>query len=274
MKFAVIGDPVAQSKSPRIHNAWMKALGIHGQYEAVRIPAGAFESGLKSLEKSGFRGLNVTMPHKLDAARVAIWRSELVQNLGAANTLVRTDDGWRAHNTDVDGFAGMAAQQIPPGLAAGDGSILLIGAGGAAAAVAYWAAGTNRPVTVVNRTFEKAEALVARFLPETGKAEPLERMGEFMGRASIVVNMIALGEAAGGFHFPEGEGRVFFDISYGEKVRPIITRARERGWKAQDGLQMLVEQAASAFEIWHGVRPDARAMFAELSVEAEKARAE
>ena len=132
--YGVVGDPVSHSLSPVIHNAWIREHGLDATYEALHVPKGEFESGLSSLQDRQALGLNITLPHKEAAIELAESASEVARRIGAANTLVRLKSGgWLAENTDAPGFTESLAQA---NIEIADQNVCLLGAGGAARAVA------------------------------------------------------------------------------------------------------------------------------------------
>ncbi len=255
--FAVIGDPVAHSLSPMIHNGWMQAAGLDAVYVGLRVSGEYPAETLRGLGRAGLGGLNVTLPHKGEALKAAVSRSREAEIIGAANMLTATPDGWAAHNTDAEGFAAALAEAMGSGP---DGkSVVLIGAGGAARA-ALWRLGVDGArTTVVNRTRSAADAMIAELAPSAGVAD-LAAFEAAAAGADTVVNSASFGHAGDlPIRLPPGEGRPFFDMSYGKAA--VVTRraAEEAGWVFHDGLGMLVAQAAAAFRLWFGVQPDIRA---------------
>jgi len=260
-KYAVIGDPVAQSLSPLIHTAWMRDLRIDATYEAVRVPdsrgdVDAIRSALDQLAAKGFAGLNVTAPHKEMACRAAGTVSPLARKLNAANTLSFADGSWAADNTDVEGFA-LAMDGLLGAKTVGHA--VLIGAGGAARACAVVLAERAETVTVVNRTRSRAEGLIDGLIGPKGVAHGLESLPKLLESADFVVNSVSAGHSGEGFSWPAGKGRPLIDISYGRAAALNLEPAEAAGWRIADGLTMLVGQARAAFRIWFGHEPDLEA---------------
>ena len=257
-KYAVIGDPVSQSLSPLIHTAWMQDHGIDATYEAVRVPArgndiAPVREALERLAREGYIGLNVTAPHKELAGRAAIHQSPLAARLNAANILTLGASGWEAGNTDAEGFD-VALKRFLRGEPAGH--VVLIGAGGAARAVAVILGQQARRVTVINRTLARAQELCDTLLDGKGEVLALESLPEALLKADFVINTVSSGHSGEGFDWPQGRGRGLIDISYGKAAEVNLGPARQAGWRISDGLPMLVGQAVAAFEVWFGVRPD------------------
>ncbi|MEM0985689.1 MAG: shikimate dehydrogenase [Pseudomonadota bacterium] len=261
-QYGVIGDPVAHSLSPLIHRGWMRDHGIDGDYRAFRIPAGTLQAGIAALERDGVRGLNVTLPHKIHVAALCDTRSPLAETLGAVNTLSRQGDGaWFGDNTDYQGFlddfdrAHAGRLQACP--------ILVLGAGGAAQAIVRGLSARGYVVKVANRTVSRAAALVQSLGLPQDAATSLESTPDVAAYSDAIVNTLSLGHGnTGTLDLGQGNGRLFYDISYGKAAEQSLARAAREGWKTADGLGMLVAQAALSFDIWHGVAPDRTAALA------------
>ncbi|MEM9740301.1 MAG: shikimate dehydrogenase [Pseudomonadota bacterium] len=253
--YGVIGDPIAQSLSPLIHRGWMRDLALDADYRAFQIPTGQAISGLTALEREGVRGLNVTMPHKGAVLPACAEMSKLVAMLGAANTLTRSQDGtWRADNTDRDGFLEDYSEFVGGGF---DGArILILGAGGAARAVVHALHHAGADLVIANRTKGRAEDMCAQFALPLKRAIGLDQLADAMDFAEGLINCISLKDAGASFTLPDGDGRPFYDLSYGPDTDAGLTQAAHKGWVTRDGIGMLVGQAALSFEIWHGVQPN------------------
>ena len=247
----VIGDPIAHSLSPVIHNGWLKDAGIDGLYEAIHVPDGAFDSALKDLTKNQVVGVNVTLPHKHAALAAADYVSDAAQAIGAVNTLTQHAGGvWHADNTDAPGFL-MALGDADPDKE----SALVLGAGGSARAIVFALTNAGFDVIVLNRTPEKAAKILQDFGVASPRYDAIDQYNEYIESATIVVNTTSMGHAGEIVDLPDGGGRTFFDLSYGHVAAAQLTHAREQGWQTRDGLAMLVAQAALSFEIWFGHRP-------------------
>jgi shikimate dehydrogenase len=252
-QFAVVGDPVAHSLSPLIHNEWMAVAGLDAHYSRVHLQS---EDAAQDLRAMGqiYSGLNITLPHKVAALKAAVEASVEARAIGAANTLVAGAGGWTAHNTDVDGFEAMlraAIGDVRPGL-----RVLMIGAGGAARAASFSLNRVGAKVSIANRTVENARALAAELAPGA-RVGGLDELGALAAEADVVVNTASLGHAGGGIAgLPAGEGRPLLDMSYGKAAAAVLGPAAAAGWATHDGLTMLVAQAAAAFKLWFGIAPD------------------
>jgi shikimate dehydrogenase len=253
----VAGQPVRQSLSPLIHNAWIAAAGLDAIYVPFAVAPGRFEPFLQGLRVSGVVGLNVTLPFKEDALRLADEADEAARAAGAANRLlIRADGSIEARNTDGLGLLQAFVEQAPQWRPT-DGPVLVLGAGGAArgAAAALRAAGAT--VRVVNRTAARAEAL-AESLPGV-QAWPRERLAAALGDVTAVINATAAGlEGQGEPDLPFSRlpsGAVVMDMVYKPLRTTFLRRAAAQSHQTVDGLAMLIGQAAPAFEAFFGEAP-------------------
>ena len=266
-RYAVLGHPVAHSQSPFVHAEFARQTGQRLDYGRIDCPLDGFEATLRAFVDSASanagpaRGCNITVPFKfqvLPLARRASPRATLAQ---AANTLRFDADGWTADNTDGCGL--VHDIQAHAGLVLAGRRVLLIGAGGAAAGVLgpLIAAGCAA-ITLANRTPAKAEALVQRhraWADQHGaalRASSLAAAGEAF---DVVLNSSASSLAGG--PPPVGAqvlrpGTLALDLMYGPVAQPFLDWAAGHGAIGRDGLGMLVAQAAEAFWLWRGVRPD------------------
>jgi shikimate dehydrogenase len=253
----VLGFPVGHSRSPDMHNAAFRALGLEWRYVKLPVPPELFDETVRALPRSGFRGANVTIPHKHAALKLADERTPSADAIGAANTLTFLDHGEiEAHNTDAPGFLAAVGEDDVRGLRA-----LVLGAGGAARAV-VWAlqqAGASE-VAVWNRTPERAKALA-----DDLKASAIPRPAT----CDLLVNATSVGLAP---RLDEAETlaalqldqlpppQIVVDLVYGEKPTPLIGWAKRGGSRTVDGLEVLVRQGALSFERWTGVEAPVSAM--------------
>lgn len=249
----VIGDPVSHSKSPLIHGFWLDALGIDAEYRATHVRVEELGDYVAQRHADPlWRGCNVTIPHKLAILDHAADPGDIRGSIGAANTLFRAGDGAIiATNTDAAGFFSPLAD-IP----LADASVVVVGAGGAARAVlfALARAGVGQ-VTILNRNVLKASALLAAFGLK-GRALPLDAR---LPAASLLVNASALGmtgqpplelDLA-----PLTPDAIVYDCVYAPLQTDLLSAAEARGLVTVDGLEMLVGQAAIAFELLFGAAP-------------------
>ena len=253
----VVGWPVAQSRSPLIHGTWLATHHIAGSYERVAVPPEAIDAFLRGLPESDFVGGNVTVPHKEAAFRIATERDAVAEATGAVNTL--WIDGGRlcGANTDGPGFLANLDDRAP-GWDARPGEAVVLGAGGAAAAVAWGLASRGMRVRLVNRTLARAEALAARIGADT-RAHGWDDVPRLLADARLLVNTTSLGmtgkdDMAIDLAPLPGDALVT-DIVYVPLTTPLLEAADARGLATVDGLGMLLHQAVPGFERWFGVRP-------------------
>lgn len=268
--YAVFGDPVAHSLSPRIHAAFAAQQRIELSYVAIHAPAQVFVAALDAFAARGGCGANITLPLKQVAFSLCHERSAFAQRAGAVNSLVRHRAGWSGDNTDGTGLIRDLTERHALDLRGRRG--LLLGAGGAAraAAIALLDAGVEQLV-IANRTPERADAL-ADAIGDPARAhtrywEDLADCGSF----ELIVDATAAGHAGEALALPfslPAPRAVCYHLSYGAAATAFLAWARAaNAGQALDGLGMLVEQAAESFAIWHGVRPETDAIHAQLRAE-------
>jgi shikimate dehydrogenase len=260
-RYAVVGHPVAHSKSPWIHAEFARATRQDLEYGRIEAPLDAFESTVDAFRAAGGKGLNVTLPFKESAFRYCERPSERARAAQAVNTLIF--DRGEAIGDTTDGVGLVTDLSRNLGFALGGARVLLLGAGGAAQSVvqALLEAGVAALV-IANRTVSRAEALAARFPPAAacGYAD--------LGACAfdLVVNATSAGLAGEALPLPAtvyGRGALAYDMLYGE-VTPYLAAARAAGARTSDGLGMLVEQAAESFFLWRGIRPQTRLVLERL----------
>lgn len=262
----IIGWPVRQSRSPKLHGFWLKALGIDGAYRAEERRPEEFADFVRHLSAHGYVGANVTMPHK-DAAFGLSEADACARAVGAANTLWLAGDRLCSTNTDVEGFVA-ALDERAPGWAERGGRTVVLGAGGAGRAIVYGLLSRGvRAITIVNRSRDKADDLCARFGSDVVAADWADLPRALAG-ATLLVNGTSLGMT--------GKDPLVLDISQMHAraivadvvnvplVTPLLAAAQARGFVTSNGLDMLMHQGVRGFELWFGVRPrvtaDLRAM--------------
>jgi shikimate dehydrogenase len=268
-RYAVIGHPVAHSKSPFIHARFAELTGQHLVYERVLAPLNGFAPTVRSFAAAGGRGCNVTVPFKFEAHDLAVQRSERASLAQAVNTLRFDAEGWFGDNTDGAGLVRDLQHNAGIGLAGRD--LLLLGAGGASAGVlGPLLAARPRRVVVANRSLDKAQALVARhaaWADAHGVALSTVGLDDCGTGYAVVLNGTAASLQGAGSPVPGAvlaPGALALDMMYGPAAAPFLQWAHEHGAAARDGLGMLVEQAAEAFQVWHGVRPPTAEVLREL----------
>lgn len=253
----VAGWPVAHSLSPALHGHWISEHKLDAAYVPLAIRPEDFSTALATLPKLGFRGLNVTLPHKEAAFRLVDERDEAAEATGAVNTIVF--DGGRAlgRNTDVSGFVESLREAGVGSLA--DKSVTVIGAGGAARAViaGLLSMGAKR-VDLANRTLDKARVLGAFFGDRVVVVDWSQNAGALRS-AALVVNTTSLGmkgqPALDIDLAPLSSTAVVADIVYRPLETGLLAAAKARGLKTVDGLGMLLHQARPGFAAWFGVEP-------------------
>ncbi|MFT6450607.1 MAG: shikimate dehydrogenase [Halocynthiibacter sp.] len=256
----VIGAPIGHSKSPALHNYWLKRYGIRGYYIPMEVSQDNLRDVIRALPKMGFVGLNVTIPHKehvLDMADLVTDRAALI---GAANTLIFRKDGKiHADNTDGYGFVENLRKGAPD-WDPRSGPAAVIGAGGAARAVLASLIDVGVPeVRLSNRTRARADALRSEFGAKI-KIYEWVQAGNMLEGAATVINASSLGmQGKPDLRVPlDGlsSKAVVTDLVYAPLETDLLARARQLGCTTVDGLGMLIYQAAPAFERWFGQRPD------------------
>jgi shikimate dehydrogenase len=259
-RYAVVGNPVAQSRSPQIHAEFARATGQDLEYGRIEAPLDAFERIVEAFRAEGGKGLNVTVPFKEAAFRYCRKVTPRAQAAQVVNTLVFSGPEVFGDITDGVGLVTDLTRNLAFQLVRK--SLLLMGAGGAAQGVvqALLDAGVSR-VVVANRTVSRARTLAARHGVEACGYDELEGQS-----FDVVVNATSAGLANEAPRLPAsafGAGTLAYDMVYGRDT-PFLAQARSAGARAADGLGMLVEQAAESFFVWRGVRPDTRAVLARL----------
>jgi len=262
-QLAVLGQPVAHSRSPAMHNAALKELGLADEwrYEAIEVDAEEFEPLVRELANLDYAGVNVTVPHKLRALAVSDTASELARRVGAANTLVFDDGRIHAENTDAQAVT----KALPEPYSSEAGTALVLGAGGAARAAVCGLSDAGLRVAVWNRTSERAKELARDLGARVVDGDEVRRSsGEF----DVIVNATTVGMRAAEAGEQAGDEEVLsrlpldidaigpvqlvIDLVYGVAETPLVRQARARGADVVDGIEILVLQGAIALEIWTG----------------------
>lgn len=254
----VIGWPAGHSRSPLIHNYWIKQHNIDAEYRKEPIAPEAFPEFITHLRAHGYVGCNVTVPHKQVALELS-QPDERAKGVGAANCLWLDGEKLRSTNTDVEGFLSNL-DAATPGWDRGLENAMVLGAGGGARAVVYGLLQREvKRVTVVNRTLERAESLRKAFGSRVQPASWNEMTG-LLGGAGLLVNTTSLGMVGQ----PPLEinlrtllpSLVVADLVYAPLETGLLRAARERGLRTADGLGMLLHQAVRGFQLWFGVKPE------------------
>lgn len=251
----VAGWPIAHSLSPALHGFWIAALKLDAAYVPLAIAPENFAAAFGVLPKLGFRGINVTIPHKEAAFALADAHDEAAQATGAVNTIVFENGRALGRNTDVHGFSQLL---IENGVAVRGERAVVLGAGGAARGViaSLLSLGVEH-VTLVNRTADKAAALAERFGVRVS-AVSWSALPQALAGARLLVNSTSLGMAGQpplDIDLAPMKGGAVVDIVYRPLETPLLAQAKARGLKAVDGLGMLLHQAQPGFAAWFGVEP-------------------
>jgi shikimate dehydrogenase len=278
MKVAVLGHPIGHSRSPAMHNAGFRELGLDDwRYEAIDVEPERFDEVVRAMAgQGGYAGANVTIPHKLRALEIADTATPVAEAVGAANTLVFENGAVHADNTDVAGFLTALrehAPEAPTGMRA-----LVLGAGGAARAVVYALIQAGvAGVEVWNRHPERAAALVADLSGAACDTDLAATTDPSLQRTDVLVNATSVGmvspgsgpDVSGGPHpikelplsADEMDDRlIVVDLVYGQDRTPLVRAAHARGLRCADGIDVLVHQGAVSFRLWTGMRAPLGAM--------------
>ena len=255
-KTGVIGDPIDHSLSPQIHNHWIERLGVNADlYQKINVKKDTFVEDVDRLIKEGYNGLNVTVPLKENAFKYCDELSESARALKAVNTLIVGDTSVYGENTDPVGFQKSILKN-----SLNDKKCLVLGAGGSARSVVYALKQMNCEVGIFNRTKKKAETLIsdlgvdAVVLTET-------TLDNFTESANLVVNTTSLGQQKGeqnniiNFNHLNSSTHVY-DLIYNPSKTSFLQNAEKKGCTVQNGLEMLINQAAHSFCIWHNIMPE------------------
>ncbi|MEN3929626.1 shikimate dehydrogenase [Microvirga sp. W0021] len=258
-KAFVTGYPVKHSRSPLIHNHWLKLHGIEGSYEKVEIEPSHFSDLIKRIRNGEFIGGNVTIPHKEAAYLSADVLTDRARRLKAVNTLWMQDGKLWGDNTDIIGFTANLDQALGKDWHQDITHALVVGAGGASrAVVAGLLSYEGMQVTIINRTEEKARSL-AEFNPDRISVAPWSDMARETERAGVVVNTTSLGMVG----YPPldidfsrcGSQTIVTDIVYIPLITPMLKQAQALSLRTVDGLGMLLHQAVPGFSKWFGITP-------------------
>ena len=256
----VVGWPVSHSRSPVLHGHWLKRYGLPGHYIHIGLKPQDFETGIRSMPRLGFKGVNLTLPYKESILSIADSISDRAALIGAANTVVFREDGAiSVDNTDGYGFIESVRAAVPD-WQANAGPVVVLGAGGAARAVVSALLTAGAPeIRIANRTRQRAEILREQF---GAKTQPVDwnRASDVLADAAMVVNTTSLG-MVGKPPLPvtlerADSSTIAVDIVYTPLTTDFLAMAASRGMRTVDGLGMLLHQAVPGFESWFGVRPE------------------
>lgn len=261
VRAAVIGHPVAHSKSPLIHNHWIEQYGLSGSYEAIDIAPENLEHGVRDLVERGYAGFNVTVPHKGEILSLCAQKSETAERIGAANTIsVRKDGTLYADNTDIFGFI-ENIREGAPGFDFRSGPAAILGAGGAARAAVEGLFQQGCPeITLCNRTTTRAEEIrKSACFPDRIHVQAWNERDIALKNAALLVNTTTLGMKGQppleiSLDHLDRKAPVV-DIVYAPLETDLLKAARARGNPVVTGIGMLLHQARPAFAAWFGMMP-------------------
>lgn len=274
-RHAVFGHPISHSLSPVIHRRFGQQTGIELSYDAIDAPPETFAAQLDAFRRNGGGGANVTLPLKALAFERCARVSDYAARSGVVNTLEPLDSGgWCGHNTDGAGLVADLAERHRQDLRGRD--LLVLGAGGAAQGVAYALLDAGvRSLTIANRNADRADALADR-IGQPGHVH-VRYWSDLANAGSwdFIINATSAGVQGDSIELPfsiVAPRALCYDLSYGRSATTFLAWARAAGAPhVFDGLGMLVEQAAEAFAIWHGRRPDTDAVYDELRARLDAA---
>ena len=256
----IVGWPVAHSRSPRLHNYWIEKYGLNGAYVQLPVAPGMLDQAIPGLKALGFRGCNITLPHKVDALKLVDDVDVMARRMGAMNTIVVQPDGsLKGFNNDGFGYI-QSLLDAQPDWRADAGPITVLGAGGAARAVVLSLADRGaKEIRLLNRTDAKAYALAAEFGAPV-KALPWNDRHNALADVALLVNTTSQGMHGN----PALEldlaalpkHALVSDVIYVPLETPLLAAARLRGNPTVNGLGMLLNQARPAFHAWFGVMPE------------------
>lgn len=265
-RYAVIGNPIAHSKSPEIHARFAAQTGENLSYERLLAPLDGFAETVRAFIENGGRGLNVTVPFKLEAYEMTTGLTNRARIAGAVNTLLLGGAEIIGDNTDGVGLVADIVQNV--GMSLSGKRLLLLGAGGAARGVLQPLIDENpSELVIANRTLGKAHELTEIFSARTSVPISACAFSALQGKFDIVINATSAGLADEMPDVPAsifGSGTLAYDMVYGKQPTRFLLFAAQHGATVRDGLGMLVEQAAESFFVWRGIRPATAPVLAAL----------
>lgn len=266
--FAVIGDPIAHSKSPEMHNTWFNELNVDASYIPIHVKSENLKEAVSSLKTLGASGWNVTIPHKETIIPFLDELDELAKKMGAVNTVVRQLDGTlKGYNTDGSGFVHSLEEVI--GRDHINKKVLIIGAGGAARGIAFALQQYGyQNLSITNRTLSKAQVIVNEL--GIGQALPLSEAENKLDKYGIIIQATSAGLKSSEFELPLSleklqEGAIVADIVYNPIMTPFLVEAEKKKAVIVNGLGMFVHQGAIAFNYWLEQYPNTKTMMKKLT---------
>lgn len=263
--YAVIGNPIAHSKSPQIHALFSQSTSQAIEYHPILAPLDGFENTIKDLMGVGYKGVNITVPFKHEAAKLCDVKSYKSYMAGAVNTLTFKDGKIHGDNTDGDGLLTDIQQNL--GFPVDRKRVLILGAGGAGEGVFQTILNESPSIlTIANRTPEKAKNIVEKFSHHSMVCHACGYEDLAHQSFDIIINATSTGLSNTALPIPDSifaDGCLAYDMVYATETL-FMQQAKANGATVSDGLGMLVEQAALAFKIWRGIMPETKSVMASL----------
>lgn len=270
-RYGVMGYPVSHSRSPVIHRLFALQTNQHIQYELLQVSPDKLETAVRQFQRTGGKGLNVTVPHKSEVAKLCDQLSEPASTAGAVNTLSFRES--EIHGDNTDGIGLLRDLAINQGVTLEGANILILGAGGATRGIVGPLLEMQpSSLRIANRTIDKAQALAEHFSHSGPVSACRFNMVPVSEDYDLIINATSAGVRGETPPYPEAalsERTFCYDLSYGLKPTPFSVWAREHGAaRSVMGWGMLVEQAAESFHIWRGVRPDTAPVLKQMTITA------
>ena len=270
-RYGVMGYPVSHSRSPVIHRLFALQTNQHIQYELFQVAPDKLETAVRQFQRTGGKGLNITLPHKSETARLCDQLGEHASTAGAVNTLSFREG--KIHGDNTDGIGLVRDLAINQGFTLEGASILILGAGGATRGIVGPLLEMQpSSLRIANRTIDKAEALAEHFSHSGPVSACRFNLVPVAEEYDLIINATSAGVRGETPPYPESalsERTFCYDLSYGLKPTPFSVWAREHGAaRSVMGWGMLVEQAAESFHIWRGVRPDTAPVLKQMIITA------
>jgi len=270
-RYGVMGYPVSHSRSPVIHRLFALQTNQHIQYELLQVAPDKLETAVRQFQRTGGKGLNITVPHKSEVAKLCDHLSEPASTAGAVNTLSFQDG--EIHGDNTDGIGLLRDLAINQGITLEGANILILGAGGATRGIVGPLLEMQpSSLRIANRTIDKAQALAEHFSHSGSVSACRFNMVPITEDYDLIINATSAGVRGETPPYPEAalsERTFCYDLSYGLKPTPFSVWAREHGAaRSVMGWGMLVEQAAESFHIWRGVRPDTAPVLKQMTITA------
>ncbi|MDH3266465.1 MAG: shikimate dehydrogenase [Gammaproteobacteria bacterium] len=270
-RYGVMGYPISHSRSPVIHRLFALQTGQDIQYELLRVSPEKLETAVRQFQRTGGRGLNVTVPHKTEVARLVDQMTERARTAGAVNTLVFR--GSEIHGDNTDGIGLLRDLSVNLGISLEGIRILILGAGGATRGIIGPLLEMRpRSIVIANRTIDKAHLLAEHFESQGPVSACRFNVVPVTKPYDLVINATSAGLHGDTPPYPAAavtKNTICYDLSYGLNSTPFSVWAREQGAaKSVMGWGMLVEQAAESFKLWRGIRPDTAPVLKQIHINA------